>query len=176
MNMICALVFLMACVGIMAIPITTTGCGTGGTSVTSEQKTQITAHLNSFRYFSKNIKWDENLASLAQTRAATCPDEKQSEILDCAGAEVDEIVQFMPQSHESGFDVRTFTQYMYKSAEYSHFPESYIRWYTCNPNLILYMDFATKVGCGYSTCDYGNTNGTTFVCYFSPKGPGYCSL
>jgi hypothetical protein len=111
---------------------------------------------------------------LAQTRAATCPEEKQSENLDCEGAEVDEIVQYMAQSE---FDVATFTQYMYKSAEYSDFPESYIRWFTCNPTIILYMAQATEVGCGYSTCNAGDTDRLTFVCIFSPKGPdAFCSL
>ena len=136
MNMICALVFLMACVGSLAIPITTqtagteatteattkptevttaaAECGTGGTSVNSEQQDAITAQLNAVRFYSPEIKWDETLASLAQARAATCPDEIQNEILDCADAEVDEIVQFMPQSE---FDVATFTQYMYKNSK-----------------------------------------------------------
>ncbi len=186
--MICALVLLMTCVGSLASPITTRWtsettsaeveitkptaaeeCGTGGTSINSDQKTAITAQLNSFRYYSPHIEWDETLASLAQTRAETCPEEKQNHVFDCAEAEVDEIVEIMPQSE---FDVATFTEYMYKSAEYSSFPQSYIRWYTCNPTIVLYMAQATKVGCGYSTCDAG----ITFVCIFSPKGPEYCNM
>jgi len=153
----------------------TGGCGIANSSVTKQHQTQIVGYLNDKRRKSQMLSWDSSLASLAQLRAEICPTGKQTQqIFNCLDSElvelVDEIGQFIPDSHLHTPHLSQFTKFLSKSAKYEDFPTNYNRWYTCNPKIIVTLGSASRVGCGISTCEYyGSISGTTLVCYFTSK-------